>query len=61
MFDNIKDNDTVFVPAVLVWGVIVMATTLCVLWFYDSLYMDALLTGFAEGCYSLVMWVGDKV
>lgn len=61
MFDNIKNNETVFVPAIIVWGIIVMVTTLCVLWFYDSLYMDAILMDFAEGCYALGLYLEGLV
>ena len=61
MFDNIKNNETVFVPAIMVWGIIVMVTTLCILWFYDSLYMYALLTYFADCCYALGLYLEGLV
>lgn len=57
MFDVKNDNQTVFVPEVIVWGIIVMSIAMIVLWCFDSLYMDALLTEFSKGCYALVMYV----
>ena len=61
MFDNIKDNESVFVPAIMVWGIIVMTVSLCILWFFDSLYMDAMLTYFADGCYAFGLYLEGLV